>query len=404
MQKELLAPKYAQEFMCTGPKCPDNCCQENWTINIDPATYKLYNAHPELSRLMQPYLQLNKNLTTKEQTPAFLKQNAKTGGCDLQEASGLCKIHKQFGIKALSSTCAIYPRQYQPLGIDQMLVMTESCPEVARRLVEDADALALDLAPLEVWDRLVLKGETEFNSDYHRRYELLQGLLTLLRYQSISLEMRLFVATLMIQRAEKILQEGDASELSMNDLLALFSDLINQGYFDKQVLLLKETEAGGLPMVILESLLGMNFKQNRFVDEIGKVLLGLGIQGKKDINTQTLDRLQQARSEYLGSLEKTHPWMLENVLVNWLLFTLFPIKKQRISDGWLDITTRYLLLRTLLSGLGAYQQKLSPDDASHLIYLFGRNISSSSKLQKLQLALVGKNLHQPAALVHALNL
>lgn len=404
MQKDLLAPKYAQEFMCTGPQCPDNCCQENWTINIDPATFQFYKLHPELSKLMQPYLRVNHDLATQQETPAFLKQNAKTGGCDLQEANGLCKVHKKFGINALSSTCAVYPRSYHPLAGDQLLVMTESCPEIARKLIEDPDALELDLAPLEVWDRYIMKDQTEFNSDYQRRFQLLQGLLTLLRYRDISFEMRLFVATLLIQRAEKLLEEGDASELSMPDLLNLFADLVNQGYFEKQVLLLKETPAGGLPLVILENLLGMQIKQNRFHQEIGKLLLGLNIQAKTDIHTRKLDQLEQARLNYLAPLEASHPWMMENIFVNWLMLTLFPIKKKRISDGWLDLTTRYLLLRTLFSGIGAYQKQLTAKDAARITYLFGRNISSSSKLQKLQLDLVGQNLHQPAALVHALSL
>lgn len=404
MQKELLAPRYAQEFMCTGPKFPDDCCH-GWTVSIDPATLQIYTTHPDISRLVQPFLKNNSDLATKDSAPASLKMKPENEQCELQDTSGLCTIQKQFGAEALSSTCALYPRIYHSLGDDNLVIMNESCPEVARCLAEDPDALALDLAPVETWDRLILKNQTEFNSDYQRRYQLLQGLLTLFRYQKISLEMRMFVATLLIQRAEKLLEEGDSSEVSMNDLLALFSDLINEQYFDKQVLMLKESEVGGLPLVILQNLLGMPQKAGRFQEEISKIKTGLGIKETADINSNTLKKLEQARRDYLCSLEKSHPWLLENLLVNWLLTSLFPINKKRISDGWLDLTTRYLLIRTLLAGLGAHQQQLTIDDATRLIYLFARNVNSNPiKLQNLQLALVGKNLNQPAALVHALDL
>lgn len=403
MQKELLTPKYAQEFMCIGPKCPDDCCH-GWSVSVDPATFFSYNTHPELSKLVQPFLKINQNLTTKEHTPAYIKQKPNRGPCELQAANGLCKIHSQFGANALSSTCAVYPRNFSALGSEQLMVMNESCPEVARKLIEDPNALELDLAPLEVWDRLILKDQTEFNSDYQRRFQLLQGLLTLLRHREINLEMRIFIATLLIQRAEKLLEEGDASELSMNDLLAMFSDLVNQDYFEKQVMLMKDQPKSGLPLVILESLLVVKQKDEAFNQDLGKVLLGLNIHTKQDINTSALNRLEAARQQYLGDLEKAHPWMLENILVNWLLFSLFPINKQRISDGWLNLTTRYLLLRSILSGVGAFQQKLTTEDAINLTYRFGRRVGSSSILHKLQLDLVGRNLNQPAALVYALNL
>lgn len=404
MQKDALAPRYARQFGCTGPRCPDNCCQENWTISIDHGTYQLYRLDPQLGKLMQPYLQENNDLATKDFYPATLKQNIKTGGCDLQEKSGFCKIHKEFGINALSHTCAVYPRQYQPLGPDQLLSMNESCPEVARHLIEDQDALELEFGAVYAWDRLILVDQTEFNDAYHNRYALLQGLITILRYRAISLEKRLFICSLLVQRAERVIAEGQASELSMQDLLDLFSQLINEGYFDQQAALLKEKNDGALGLFIFSRLLDFPSKKGKFKEALDQVTSGLGIHDHKKLHIDHIQALDKARKKHLSSLEKQYPWMLENIVVNWVLFDLFPIHKERIKDGWLSITTRYLLLRSLLSGMGAAKKGLKKEDVIHLTYLFGRQVSSApQRIASLQLELINKKFDDPASFVRALS-
>ena len=36
-----LKPFYYDDFKCIGGQCIDNCCSNNWTIDIDEKTYTL---------------------------------------------------------------------------------------------------------------------------------------------------------------------------------------------------------------------------------------------------------------------------------------------------------------------------------------------------------------------------
>ena len=408
MKKELLAPKYAREFVCTGPKCPEDCCAENWTVTIDAATYRLYQTDPKLSALVMPHLQLNKDSTTQAINPATMKPLPKGGGCPMQLASGLCNIHKQFGEGALSGTCAVYPRTYKPLGTDQLLSMVDSCPEVTKALLSDPNAMQLEFGEVNVWDRMILSDETEFNTDYQERYQLLQGLLSILQYRQLPFEMRLFVCSLLIPRADQLLEPANSESANpkqtMQQLLQHFYTLIDEGYFATQAKQLASQEPSALDLVILKDLMKEKNQKNAFAQLLAKTLLSLGVNSSTEITENTVTKLASLRLEWLTPFEEKHPHALENVVVNWLLQSLFPINSVKLADGWLNLTTRYLLLRTLLIGNAAANKGLSLDAAIHCVYRFGRNLSSSKQLERLLLELVGKGQNQPAAFIRSLQL
>lgn len=402
MKKELLAPKYAREFVCTGPKCPEDCCAENWTVTIDAATYRLYQTDPKLNALVMPHLQPNKNRTTQAINPATIKPSPK-GGCPLQLSNGLCSIHKKFGESALSGTCAVYPRHYNGLGTDQLLSMLDSCPEVAKTLLSDPNAMALEFGEVNTWDRLILSNETEFNNEYQERYHLLQGLLSILQYRQLPFEIRLFVCSLLIPRADQLLQQPNP-EQTMQQLLQHFYTLIDEGYFITQAKQLASKEPSALDLVILKDLMQEKSQKNAFAQLLSKTLLSLGVSNSTEINESTVKKLTALRSKWLNPFEEKHPYALENIVVNWLLQSLFPINSAKLADGWLNLTTRYLLLRTILTGNAAANKGLSLNTAIYCTYRFGRNISSSDQLKRLLLELVGKGQNQPAAFIRSLQL
>ena len=39
---KVLKPFYYDDFKCIGGECIDNCCGNNWRIDIDEKTYKKY--------------------------------------------------------------------------------------------------------------------------------------------------------------------------------------------------------------------------------------------------------------------------------------------------------------------------------------------------------------------------
>ncbi|MCQ2518003.1 MAG: flagellin lysine-N-methylase [Lachnospiraceae bacterium] len=85
-------------FKCLMDKCPDNCCNEDWTISVDNETYGLY---------MQAGMPNLDSFISKEEPHVLIKKNGK---CPFITPEGLCLIHKELGEEFLGNTCKSYPR------------------------------------------------------------------------------------------------------------------------------------------------------------------------------------------------------------------------------------------------------------------------------------------------------
>ncbi|GLR64243.1 flagellin lysine-N-methylase [Marinospirillum insulare] len=359
MQRDALAPRYVRNFSCTGSKCPDNCCH-TWQVAIDAETYRGYRTNPAVIPLVEDKIAENHDLTTKDITPGFFKMDPKTNRCSLQDTSGLCQLVKNFGPNALCQTCTTYPRSIQQLGDDLLITLSDSCPVAAKSLITQPDALELDFAPVAIPPN-PLATSVDAPNAFNARYQLLQGLLTLLRHREQSLEMRLFICGLLIQKIQPLFDKSPTDQLEekLEETLGLFYSLVNEGYFEEQAKALNKKSDGSLGLVILGTL-RREKKQNNaaFNEELSRALKGLNITDKTQLDISHLNQLDKARKKYLTNFEKKHPHSLENLLVNWLLGSLFPIKNTNLMDGWTNLMARYLLLRTLLSAIGAEQKKL----------------------------------------------
>lgn len=86
-------------FQCLMDKCPDNCCDENWIITVDDATYALYR---EIGIE-------NLDDVVSAQEPHVILKNS-NGKCPFITDNGLCLIHKNMGEDYLGNTCKSYPR------------------------------------------------------------------------------------------------------------------------------------------------------------------------------------------------------------------------------------------------------------------------------------------------------
>ena len=400
MQHDALAPRYVRNFSCTGSKCPDNCCH-TWQVAIDAETYRGYRTNPAVIPLVEDKIAENRDLSTKDTIPGYFKMDPKTNRCSLQDSSGLCQLVKNFGPNALCQTCTTYPRSIQQLGEDLLITLSDSCPVAAKSLITQPDALELDFAPVVIPPNPYASGVDVPNA-FNTRYQLLQGLITLLRHREQSLEMRLFICGLLIQKVQPLIEENQEDKLE--ETLGLFYSLVNEGYFEEQAKELNKKSDGSLGLVILNTLRREHQQQHTaFNEELTRALKGLNITAKAPLGTEHLNQLDKARKKYLTNLEKKQPHALENLVVNWLLGSLFPMKNENLMDGWTNLMARYLLLRTLLSAIGAEQKKLATQDLVRISYRFGRGVSHSKILNTLIVELIGRNLNNTAAFSLALN-
>ncbi len=152
--RPVLRARVLDAFACTGPHCPDNCCN-TWRVVVDAPTLALYEARaPELLA----------DVTLADDGVPMLVFDGQTGCCPQLHAGG-CTIHSTYGTDFLTDTCHLYPRITRLLGEKTVVTASLSCPEIARLALADDNAYALvdataDRVPDAMKDYLPADAET----------------------------------------------------------------------------------------------------------------------------------------------------------------------------------------------------------------------------------------------------
>jgi hypothetical protein len=136
---EVIAPLYAQKFVCVGSSCEDTCCA-GWGVVIDKKTYNAYQKvkSPTLTQRLTHEIGRVRSLAT-DQNYARVKMSSVNQACPMLEDS-LCAIQKELGEDKLSHTCSTFPRLSHKTGDFYQQSLTLSCPEAARLALLEDDA------------------------------------------------------------------------------------------------------------------------------------------------------------------------------------------------------------------------------------------------------------------------
>lgn len=398
MQLDALTPKFAHQFQCTKNECPENCCSD-LNVVLDKESQDLYTTHPALIPLVQEHL-----IETGDKSGSItLNKDSATKTCPLLDADdGLCIMHRDFGEDTLPQICATYPREANWHGEDLIVTLSESCPEVARLLIETDDAMELGFGAFNLPDAMQLADNTD-NAIDPNRYHYLQSVLTLLRHKEQPLELRLFIISLYTQRAEAILNNQEEDSEALPKLTDLFFTLIGEGYFEEQAAKLNNPDKHSLGLVLLNILRQQGMKGS-LAEDIKRIFFALEVDATTKFDEVHLARLNQSDRNHLTPLLEKHPDALENILVNWLLTDLFPLKATSLIQGWKNMMLRYLFLKTLISGTGLHRGQLEKEDLIRITYRFSRSINLSTTLYKLEASLESRQLNDLSTYTHALNL
>lgn len=136
----VVEPVFVSAFRCTGSECRDHCCK-GWDVDLDKASV---NRYLKSSRIEIKTLATDNIITTKNSYAKWGKIKLSGGtSCAFLDEKRLCKIHKDLGAAALSPTCATYPRINLQFKQEEQKSVTISCPEAARLLLTQPDAMLL---------------------------------------------------------------------------------------------------------------------------------------------------------------------------------------------------------------------------------------------------------------------
>jgi lysine-N-methylase len=145
-------PHYYRKFSCLAGACPDSCCQE-WEVDIDPATAKLYR---ELPGALGD--SLREKMRWEDDTVYLTISDCR---CPMWRQDGLCEIQCQLGHDALSHTCRQFPRLTHDYGDFVERGLELSCPAAAKLILSgENQELAENFLPGEEtgdYDREVME-------------------------------------------------------------------------------------------------------------------------------------------------------------------------------------------------------------------------------------------------------
>lgn len=373
---KVLKPFYYDDFKCIGGECIDNCCCNNWRIDIDEKTYKKYK------RLKGQWgKKINSNISKVRSNSNYLKYgkiNLKNGVCALLSEEKLCTIHSILGEEYLCNTCKMYPREIYKYGEIYERNLSLSCPEVARYIVKMKDKFYFNME-----DEIIIDLDKEYITN-NKQDERLHNLLwhsrilamEIIQFKEIELWKRIIFLKLMVDKVQKRIDENNYDNYD-NLLNVLREQIININVINS---LDKISSSLDIKLKFIQNVLQarnnqgiFNLKYNELIDDYNELFL------KIDNSENILEIISKYETEFNDYL-KTKENILENLLI-YLVYKYFmeALNTKDLNKDINKVIISYSIIKTLL--LARYNKnnkKLKEEDFVEIFYIFSRVIEHNS--------------------------
>ncbi len=223
---KVLKPFYYDDFKCIGGQCIDNCCSNNWIIDIDEKTYKKYKKlKGDWGKRINSNISRNRS-KGKENHFKYGKINLQNGKCALLTEEGLCTLHRDLGEKYLCMTCKIYPREVNKYGEIYEKNLSLSCPEVARYLVKNNNVFSFNMDDEALTE--IEKEVVSYGDDNKRLYSLLWDsrnlAVEIVQFKEISIWKRIVFLKMLTDKVQNVIKNSNYSEYE--EILNIFRSQI----------------------------------------------------------------------------------------------------------------------------------------------------------------------------------
>ncbi|MCG9094401.1 flagellin lysine-N-methylase [Laribacter hongkongensis] len=380
LTRPVLVPKYVTQFQCIGAACEDTCCA-GWNITLDKPVVQFYRrikTGPLAGRL--------KDCIKRERSQscdahyALIRLDARTGECPFLEER-LCAVQLHYGKIALSDTCSIYPRSTRLVAgqLEQGLAL--SCSEAARKALLSPDAFEFVMHDLTVRKSDIDCSAAHSSFSAEQMSEIRIFCLQLMRTEGLELWQRLAVLGVFCERLEAWVDAQ--KEIGLNELIDGFVRTVESG----EVL---SALAERQPNHDVQAQLFAIFLYRK--EEISKstmlstvrqqvqqsVLEGLGGL-KNDADSQVLVGNYRQGLELLQTcLTENTPFLLEHYLLNEIFSALFPFGGRSVYSHYLQLVSRFCVLRLMLAGRCRANPTLSKEELIDTVQVFCRSFQHNA--------------------------
>lgn len=343
-----LVPRYVNRFSCIGPECEDNCCT-GWRVTLDKKTYTAYR-QVKVAALSDRMAQQVKRVRSQAGDANYARIELDTASheCPFLEQR-LCAVQRDLGEDYLSNTCATYPRSTRDLGGQIEQSLTLSCPEAARQALLHADAFDFVELPLQVRAATIAPVRPKSGLTAPLTNDIRVLCMQLMRTEGLALWQRLAVLGVFCERLTDVLSTGRHAELPV--LLQDFVAMVESGLVLEA---LKELQPDHATQAHVFSLLWQG-RVGRKLSPVQHavqeaVARGLGAaSATEELAGEQLLAAYRSGLRRMDEALQAAPHLLEHYLLNEIFRDLFPFQAASPYEHYLQLVSRFGLLRLMLA-------------------------------------------------------
>lgn len=349
-KRRVLAPSIFGRFYCKGTACRYTCCQY-WRITMSREEYRKWKKCGIIPKGKQGNGKVRlcpENIRTERHYAEI--SLTEEGFCPYLDENGLCKIQKKYGIKKMTATCRIFPREANSYFGRVERSFSMGCEKVLELLLEEKDGLFLE-------ENQPQNFET-YNSDYGlperrkhpklRSYYDIQTLsLALLQSEEMEMENRLLLLGIAMKRIDVLYDSGNSDATA--EYIREFLQMIQQPGADKILDLFPEDKPLVVYNSVMSALLTLGFPKNFRNSVILKA--GKAAENKKNKGAENPE------AEYYIECRKTFrnwakgkEYFFENIMVMCLLWLNIPFynPEKNLWENYLYLVWVWIMLKGCL--------------------------------------------------------
>lgn len=402
-------PQYFDRFRCIAADCEDTCCN-GWEILVDRGTYEKYQNAPArqiADKALSSLVEINPARSSESDYAKFRLEPA---GCPALH-QGLCSVHGTLGESYIPDLCSTYPRVLTAIGGAVERSLHLSCPEAARIVLSDPDAMVIherveEGLPHRSGSVKLIAGDPE-----DRMYQVRSLVIQVIRERSLPLWQRIVSLGFAMEKL------ADVDTARAVEVLEDHLSQLRQGSF-REALARQEGDAAFQLETVLELVvirIESDYTAPRFIECYRDFMRGLA--WRPDAPTEELAaRRSMASRSYLLPFLSRNEHLLENYLINYIFRTIFPYRRklpdqkfaldssrESLRNALLLLSIHYTIVRTLLIGMAAlYKDKLTMDHAIKLVQSYSKAFLHVSSFENLAVEYLEKAVEDPAGKIAAL--
>ena len=373
---KILKPFYYDNFKCIGGECIDNCCVNNWKIDIDEKTYKKYK------KLKGEWgKKINSNISRIRKKTNYLqygKINLKNGKCALLGEQGLCTIHNILGEGYLCNTCKMYPREINKYEEIYERNLSMSCPEVARYIVKRKEKFSFNMEEetLSDLDKAYIFNNKKDENLYNLLWESRILAMEVIQFKEIDLWKRIVFLKLIVDKVQNRIDENNYNNY-LELLNILRSEITNINVINS---LDKIPSLLDMKLRFIQSVLQAknnqgtnNEKYINLIDEYNELF------EESNNNEDILKLIEKKENEFNDYLKDK-----ENILENLLIYLIYKHFMTALNTKDLNRNTNKIIIiyttikALLLARYNKNNKELKEEDFVEVFYIFSRVVEHNS--------------------------